>query len=88
MTLKTKKMCPRINGEVAHTFLHHWSRTDIRVDFEAAIFNLLWVIVRPFLLFLSPQKLVSASFNGTMATQKSDIANKTNIKRDKSQRSL
>lgn len=83
-------MWPRINGEVAHTFLHHWSRTDnIRVDFEAAVFNLLWVIVSQAISFISiPQKLVSASFNGTMATQKSDIANKTNIKRDKSQRSL
>lgn len=44
----------------------------------------LWVIIRLFLLFETPQKLVSASFIDTMATEKSDTANKTNIKRDKS----
>lgn len=47
-------------------------------------FHLLWVIIRLFLLFETPQKLVSASFIDTMATEKSDTANKTNIKRDKS----
>lgn len=53
---------------------------------QAAMFYLLQVIVRPFLLLLPPQKSVNASFNGAVATQKSAIANKTNIKWGKSQR--
>lgn len=80
-----------------NTFIIHWTGgADTWVDFRTATvytmgctgpvanFVLFWVTVRPFLLFPTPQNLVNVSFIDTMATEKSDRANKTNIKRDKS----